>query len=266
MSSRAIAVLAAASLAVASAHAAAKRVDVGGYKLSIRCLGDGTPAVVLDSGAGDTSATWDWVVPEVKRFTKVCAYDRAGLGKSDAGPAPRSSETIVRELHDLLLRAGVPPPYVLVGHSFGGLNMRLYAARHRDDVVGLVLVDATPVEFPEREASLLSAAEREKLRTAAANAPQALRDELDAAAASAAAVRDAGPPPDVPVFVLSATHRNDPERFREAWSEMQRAMVAAFPRATQILAATSDHYIPFDQPDLVVDSIREVVDTARKRP
>ena len=259
---RAALALALAALAPYVAHA--KKIDVGGYKLNIHCDGEGAPTVVLDAGAGDTLETWDWVVPDVKKFTRVCAYDRAGLGKSDRGPTPRTSAQIAVELHALLRRAGILPPYVLVGHSFGGLNMRLYASRYPGEAVGLVLVDATPEEFPSREAELLPKGDREKLRTSLATAPAAFRDELDAMAESAAEVAAAGPLEPFPVRVLTAAHRDDSEAFRTAWLEWQRRMTAAFPQGVQILAGTSGHYIQFDQPGLIVDAVRELVEPTRK--
>ena len=259
--------LALAAALVATANGAAeKKVDVGGFKLNLRCSGDGSPVVVLDSGAGDTSATWDWVVPDVKRFTRVCAYDRAGLGKSGPGPKPRSADRLSEELHNLLRRAGVLPPYVLAGHSLGGLNARVYASRYPDEVAGLVLVDATQEDFPAMEAAILTPAEREKTRTAIANAPEAVRDELDAIPLSVAVLRRCGPPPEVPVVIISAVHASDSEKFREAWTELQGRLAAAYPRAKRIVATQSGHYVPFDQPELVVDAIREVVEQARAKP
>jgi pimeloyl-ACP methyl ester carboxylesterase len=242
------------------------RVDVGGYRLNLRCQGTGAPVVVLDSGAGDTLASWDWVVPDLKKLTRVCAYDRAGLGKSDAGPRPRTSDRIVGELHELLTRARVPPPYVLVGHSFGGLNVRLFAARHPDQVSGVVLVDATPEDYPAIESTLRSPAEREKLRTMRATAPPAFGDELDAMAESAASVRAAPMPSRLPVVVLSAAHRDDSAAFRSAWSAMQRRMADLWPNARRIDAARSGHYIQFDEPELIVGAVKEMVATARRRP
>jgi len=255
--------IAAGALAAASALALEKKVDVGGFKLNLRCAGEGSPIVVLDSGAGDTSATWDWVIPDVKKFTRVCAYDRAGLGKSAAGPKPRSAEKISGELHNLLRRAGMLPPYVLAGHSAGGLNVRLYAARFPDEVAGLVLVDATQEDFPKMEAAILTQAEREKTRTAIANAPEAVRDEIEAIPLSVEELRHAGPAPEVPVAIITAFHETESEKFRKAWIELQDRLAATYPGASRILAQKSGHYVPFDEPELVVDTIRKVVEEAR---
>jgi pimeloyl-ACP methyl ester carboxylesterase len=121
-------------------------VDVGGHRLHLQCAGTGRPAVILDAALGASSLSWTFVQREVARFTTACAYDRAGFGWSDAGPLPRTVGRIVDELRALLSRAGVPPPYVMVGHSFGGLTARLHAARHPDDTAALVLLDPA---YPE---------------------------------------------------------------------------------------------------------------------
>jgi pimeloyl-ACP methyl ester carboxylesterase len=242
---------------------AARRFDVGGFRLNLRCEGEGSPAVVLDAGAGDTLATWEWVTPGIRKLTRVCAYDRAGLGKSDPGPKPRTSARIVAELHDLLLRARVPPPYVLVGHSFGGLNVRLFASKFPDEVSGLVLVDATPEDYPAIADSLQTLSEREKMRTSQAIAPPAFTDELEAMTASASSVRNAPIAPQIPVVVLTASHGDDSPQFRSTWMTLQRRMAGAFTNCRQIIAEHSDHYIQFDEPDLVITAIREMVVAAR---
>jgi pimeloyl-ACP methyl ester carboxylesterase len=118
-------------------------VDVGGHQLHIHCIGAGSPTVILESAFPGTSADWAWVQPQVASATRVCAYDRAGLGWSDLGPEPRDASQIAAELHTLLDRAGIRPPYILVGHSLGGLFVRQYAAHYPNELAGMVLVDAT---------------------------------------------------------------------------------------------------------------------------
>jgi pimeloyl-ACP methyl ester carboxylesterase len=123
-------------------------VDVGGYSLHINCVSQGSPTVLLDGGSGEMSADWVWVQQEVSGTTRVCAYDRAGMGWSEMGPEPRDAKQISNELHTLLEGAGIEGPYVLVGHSFGGLYMQTYAARHPDEVAGMALIDSSqPDQF-----------------------------------------------------------------------------------------------------------------------
>jgi pimeloyl-ACP methyl ester carboxylesterase len=119
-------------------------VDIGGFRLHLNCIGQGTPTVVMDAGGGAPSIAWGLVPSEIAKFTRVCTYDRAGFGWSDPNlRTPRSSQQSVDELHLLLIKAEINPPYILVGHSLGGVNMRLYASQYPEDVVGLVLVDSS---------------------------------------------------------------------------------------------------------------------------
>jgi hypothetical protein len=106
-------------------------VDVGGYKMHLHCTGQGSPVVVLDAGLGDSYVSWRKVQPEIAKLTTVCSYDRAGLGFSDASPHPRTSKIIAEELHTLLHNAGVAFPVILVGHSMGGYDVRLFASLYR---------------------------------------------------------------------------------------------------------------------------------------
>jgi len=118
-------------------------VDIGGYNLHIHCMGEGSPTVILETGLGTMSADWANIQPEVASTTRICAYDRAGVGWSDPGLQPRDPQQIAQDLHTLLDEANIPGPYVLVGQSFGGLYVRMYAAQYPEDVVGMVLVDAS---------------------------------------------------------------------------------------------------------------------------
>jgi pimeloyl-ACP methyl ester carboxylesterase len=128
-------------------------VDVGGYSLHINCVGQGSPTVVLDAGSGGFSAQWVRVQQEVSGTTRVCSYDRAGMGWSEMGPDPRDAKQITSELHTLLGKAGIEGPYVLGGHSFGGMYMQTYAHRYPDEVAGVVLVDSStdPDQFSQRQ-------------------------------------------------------------------------------------------------------------------
>jgi pimeloyl-ACP methyl ester carboxylesterase len=130
-------------------------VSLGTHRLHLRCAGSGTPAVVFDAALGGSSLSWTYVQPAVAAFTAACVYDRAGFGWSDAGPMPRTAQRLAAELHTLLADGGIAPPYVLVGHSFGGLVMRAYASSHPENVAGFVFVDpAHPEEWcaPSSEA------------------------------------------------------------------------------------------------------------------
>jgi len=118
-------------------------VDVGGRRLALTTAGVGSPVVVLDAGQGCAGAEWGHVVEAIAPLTRVVSYDRAGLGASDPAPPPRSTRDMAADLHALLATAATPPPYVLVGHSIGGLAARLYAHRYPREMAGLVLVDAT---------------------------------------------------------------------------------------------------------------------------
>src|SRR5438067_9673580 len=125
-------------------------VDVGGFRLNLYCMGSGSPTVVFDSGWGDWAPAWSKVQPEIAKWTRACSYDRAGTGFSDPGPMPRTSVRIAKELRIALHRAGIRGPYILVGSAFGGDNVRTFADLYLDEVAGLVLDDADPVDLEPR--------------------------------------------------------------------------------------------------------------------
>src|SRR4051812_21716932 len=117
-------------------------VDAGGHKLHLNIQGSGSPNVIFENGSGDFSFIWSLVQPEVSKFTKTVSYDRAGYAWSEPGPQPRTSQQICLELNTALKNAGVPPPYILVGQSFGGFLVRAFARYYPKEVLGMVLVEA----------------------------------------------------------------------------------------------------------------------------
>lgn len=123
-----------------------KLVDIGGRKLHIHCAGNGSPTVIVENGGAVFSFDWELVQPQVALFTRICTYDRAGYAWSDPGPELNTFDQATHDLHLLLRNAGVPGPYVLVGHSLGGMLVRFYQSKYPKDVIGMVLVDSSHEE------------------------------------------------------------------------------------------------------------------------
>lgn len=237
-------------------------VDVGGYKLTLQVAGTGTPTVVLDYGLGGSIETWSDVFPEVARFTRVVAYDRAGYGKSEPGPEPRSQTQIATELHTLLHRANIAPPYVLIGHSLGGADIRAFAHLFKDEVAGLVFVD------PFNENIFASASEQERA-TAQAQQEAALKDAPAAVQAewkfmksenqnNFPQLRAFGAPPDVPMMVLVAG-RDRPPRWVKSVLAVYGTWITEATEGGLVVNPDSGHAIQRDDPALVINAIRRVV-------
>ncbi|MDT7605435.1 MAG: hypothetical protein QOF61_3432 [Acidobacteriota bacterium] len=237
-------------------------VDVGGYKLRLQVAGAGTPTVVLDCGLGDGLEAWGAIFPEIARFARVVAYDRAGYGKSEPGAEPRSHTQIATELHTMLHRAGIAPPYVLVGHSLGGANIRAFAYLFREEVAGLVFVDPlnenvfTAQTEQEREAAM--AQQEEALKGAPAGVQAEWKFLKGEAINNFPQLRSFGAPPDVPLMVLVAG-RGRPPHWVKSVLEEYGAWVAQATEGGLVVTPESTHYIQRDDPALVVSAIRRVV-------
>ena len=274
-------------------------VDVGDYSMHLYCTGEGgAPTVVMDIGSGGIGMDWQLVQPEVAQFARVCTYDRAGMGWSEPGAQPRTSQQIVEELHALLGNAGVQGPYVLVGHSFGGTNVQLYASQYPNEVAGMVLVDsATEDEMLVTLTEELQGSPvwNKILATiGVTRLPYTLGGETDQRTAISTHAKDiyevsdertsweesfeqrrASPLSlgDKPLIVLTAGAFQVPpdagipqeqiDSFLEAHSEFQADLPLHSQNSEQIIAEDSGHYIHWEQPDLVIDAIRRVVEAAR---
>lgn len=222
-------------------------ISANGHKLFLDCRGTASgPTVILLAGGGGTTSTWDKVQPQVATFARVCSYDRAGLGKSGATQEVQSADQIVDDLAALLKTAHVPQPYVLVGHSIGGLYARKFDERYDPAVAAIVLVDS---------------AHEEQIWRFAKDEPAALTEYPDWKNSVAMRAQGFLPPEEhlqwhftKPLIVLE--HGIPPE---PVWHAMQKDLASRSPQGKLITATQSSHYIQKLQPQLVIESIRSVV-------
>ncbi len=239
-------------------------VDVGGYRLYIECRGNGSPAVILDAGLNFGGGSWKEVQTELESLTRVCTYDRAGIRYSDRGIEPGTSKQVVRDLHTLLKNAKISAPYVLAGHSFGGLNMRLYACEYPQEVVGMVFIDSSHEDQYSRFAALMpELAARNYLRHEGGG-----NDERMDLLAGADQIRNAPPLPAIPLVVLTAGKTEWPiqasaAEARLAKMEMQDHLAQLIPNSKHIIVENCGHFIQWCNPSVVIASIKDVIRTAR---
>jgi pimeloyl-ACP methyl ester carboxylesterase len=243
------------------------RIDVGGYQLYMQCMGHGTPTVLFEAGLGEDVSTWNNVQPEVAQFTQTCAYDRANNGKSGQRPATIkiSAQQIAKELHLLLLNGHIPGPYVFVGHSAGGLFLQMYACQYPQDVTGMVLIDST---HPEQAVQLAQALGPEFTKEARQSFPAEgmAYDDLLAIQAQIVSVKDRFP--NVPLIVLARSiFKSGPtwtaEQLRTVWMSLQTDLSKRSSKGKLIIADNSSHFIQNDRPDLVIQSIQQVIQQAQ---
>jgi pimeloyl-ACP methyl ester carboxylesterase len=224
------------------------KVDVGGYSLFVRCTGQGSPPAVFDAGANVGHSAWSLVEPKVAAFTRTCVYDRATLENSDEGPTPNTSQQIVHDLHTLLSKMQLAGPFVLVGHSFGGMNMGLYARVYPTEAAGLVMVDAA------HEASYLLGR--------GPTAPHQVSRGVDHTE-SARQVQAAPRMPAIPLIVIAHGLPGGVPFPEAQWHAWQQDLASRSPHSKLVVAEQSNHEIESDQPDLVVAAVREIVQQVR---
>jgi len=246
-------------------------VNVGAVALHLHCIGDGAPPVVIDAGLGLGGAAWLDVQRAVAETTRTCVYDRAGIGYSSR-PAelPHTNDTMARELHELLLRAGLVGPFVLVGHSMGGVNVRLYADQHPTEVAGMVLVDAMNSEQVERYWSLMPKTALDEFHEGLSHVSEGTTYETLASglAKMQAESRSIG---DLPLVVLTRGKEDGfpgitaehAATMLRAWHDMQQELLHLSRNAVQVVAVNSHHNMQWDAPHLVAASIRETVRAVR---
>ena len=272
-------------------------VDIGGRNLYLECRGSGSPTVILEAGFRTRADVWTddllqpdaprtMVFPGIARFTRVCAYDRPGtatvrdgqllVSRGDPVPMPRTANEAVADLHALLEAAAVPGPYVLVGHSFGGLFVRLFTSTYPNEVVGMVLVDA----FPEAMEEFLTPMQWDAYEDIFQPVPPALADytdleftNLDVSLGQMRQAAETTPLPALPMVVLSRGQTMTMpselpggltgELLEQVWQTGQNQLAGLTPDARHIIATESEHYIQLQQPELVIDAVRAVVEAVR---
>lgn len=243
-------------------------IEVEGRKLSIQCIGSGSPTVILESGLGVYSGTWYKVFPEVAKFTRVCLYDRYGLGMSEAGLPPHTSEHMVAALYELLTKAQVSPPYILAGQSFGGLNIHLFASTYPNEVVGLVFVDALHPDFDKRLEPLLSPTQVQQRRDELELNQEGIK--FEDILISEDQVRAAPAIPDMPIIVIRHGLPFEggadwpTEKVERLWTELQNDLAKLSSHGKVIVAENSHHRIEEDRPDIVIAAIQEVFNQVHK--
>jgi pimeloyl-ACP methyl ester carboxylesterase len=249
------------------------KIDIGGYNLYIDCKGEGSPTVILESGLEGDVVTWKDVHPEVAKFTRVCRYDRAGLAHSDYGPTPRNAELTAQDLHTLLAKANIAPPYIFVGHSFGGLLIRRYTFDFPDDVTGMIFIDSLQEDWWDEALALLpSDSSNDSARLASFRLylrdgwrdPSSNYETLDIPAV-VEQVRETGNFGDIPITVLTAGRFTVlkpglPSELETALAnlfvEEQSRIAELSSNGTQIIISDTGHNMPRENPQVIINAIK----------
>jgi pimeloyl-ACP methyl ester carboxylesterase len=263
--------LSAIALLLATGGQTYRWVDAGGHSLRISERGHGGPTVVFEAGAGSPLEAWILVQPQVSRFTTTIAYDRAGNGLSPKGPTPRDGRNVASELHTMLLHAGASPPYLLVGHSLGGPYIRAFVDAYPNEVAGLVLVDPTQEE-------LIAWAKAREHQPPQSHPPR-LEDEVDCAPLTFAELTNSQIPPSISVILITGLGpreapgfasqdlrrelQKDQETLYPAKLNFHKAWVEKAARGRLVITRESGHGIPWEEPQLIVHAIREIVEQVR---
>ncbi len=229
--------------------------EVDGHRVAYRVLGAGGPAMVMIAGLGDGMATFQDVASELATTATVILYDRAGYGGSDATAGTRNAEAAERELSAVLEQSGVSGPYVLVGHSLGGLYAEYFAAQHPDQVLGVILEESRPADFTRRcdDAGISSCTLPASM---AWTLPEGGKAELAALPMTVNEVERSHTARGTPVLVLSRPTPANPSAFDVLWSTTQRDLTARYPGARQLVAESGGHYLHLDQQAWFVESVR----------
>lgn len=235
-------------------------IDIGGYSFNVNCYGKGTPTVIFESGLGDDNKVWTLVQQEISKNTRTLSYDRAGLGNSDAGDLPKTSLDQVHQLHTVLNEAKVKAPYIIVAHSIGGYNARLFAGTYPKEVFGIIFVDCSHESQFEDRVKRSSAKEIENAKIQLIGAEQTF-NELLISANQVKEIRIKDTLRNIPIVVLTSRHKGEKSSTitEETWLNYQNDLVSLSDNSKHIIVEDSSHYIQDDMPQVVIDAIRGIV-------
>lgn len=234
-------------------------------KIYASCYGDGKPTVVFESGLGCTHDDWKAVQDQISKHTRTFSYDRAGLGNSDKVDLPRTSLDQVHELHTVLNEAKVKAPYIIVAHSIGGYNARLFAGTYPQEVSGIIFVDCSHENQFEDRVKRSSLKEIEIVKSQLINEEQTF-DGLLVSANQVKEIRIKDALRDIPIIVLTADHRGEESAAitEEAWLNYQGDLVTLSDYSKHVIVEDCGHHIQKDKPQVVIDAIKEIVNRIRK--
>ena len=249
-------VLVAIALAPFAMRERPRTIVSDGHRVAFRVVGHGRPAMVMISGLGDGMATFDEIADDLGKTGTVIIYDRAGYGGSETGMGPRDAEAAARELSGLLAQSGVGGPFVLAGHSLGGLFAEYYAAKHPEQVAGLILEESRPADFTRKCLAVPDAGMCEPPAWLVWLMPKGARGEAVALAETMAEVEAAEPLKDKPVLVLSRPSPNVGNPFEALWTEAQAGLAARYAGSQHLTAKAGGHYPHRDERDWFLDSVR----------
>jgi pimeloyl-ACP methyl ester carboxylesterase len=240
-------------------------IDIGGYSLKVNCYGKGTPTVIFESGLGDDNGVWTLVQPEISNNARTFSYDRAGLRNSDTGDLPRTSLDQVHELHTVLNKAKGKTPYIIVAHSIGGYNARLFAGTYPKEVSGIIFVDCSHENQFEDRVNRSSSKEIEIAKSQLIGEEQTF-DELLISAKQVKEIRKKDSLRNIPIIILTADHKGEePSSItEEIWLNYQNDLVSLSDYSKHIIVKDSSHYIQNDKPQVVIDAIKVIVNGMSK--
>lgn len=235
-------------------------IDIGVYSLNVTCYGKGTPTVIFESGLGNDNGVWTLVQPEISKNTRTFSYDRAGLGNSDAGDLPRTSLDQVHELHTVLNKAKVNAPYIIVAHSIGGYNARLFAGTYPKEVSGIIFVDCSHENQFEDMVKRSPSKEIEIAKSKLIGEEQTF-DELLISANQVKEIRKKDALRNISIVVLTSGHTGEKSSIitEETWLNYQNDLVSLSDYSKHIIIEDSSHYIQKDKRQVVIDEIKGII-------